>query len=203
LAWYLSPRRIRTAPEGIPGGWRIKNDTATLKTARLIMRPIVAEDADALHRISNEPGVRRFLWDDEPVEKATIRDFVLRSTRMFSEEGIGLFGIRRRRSASLIGFCGFVRLSGMKEPELAYELTEATWGKGLATEASIACLRYAFEHAGLERVIAEADTLNVASARVIEKLGMRFLGRMNPKVPEAPYYAVYPQEFLFTADRED
>ena len=127
----------------------------------------------------------------------------MRSTRMFSEEGIGLFGIRRRRSASLIGFCGFVRLSGMKEPELAYELTEATWGKGLATEASIACLRYAFEHAGLERVIAEADTLNVASARVIEKLGMRFLGRTNPKVPEAPYYAVYPQEFLFTADRED
>ena len=177
----------------------MRNDMAALVTARLVLRPIVADDAEALHRISNEPDVRRFLWDDEPVEKGTIRDLISQSAGMFSGEDIGLFGIRRRGSESLIGFCGFVRLSGMKGPELAYELTQ---GDGLATGASIACLRHAFERASLERVIAWVDAQNAASARVIEKLGMHYVGSMYPNVPEAPYFAVYREEFLSTSDRE-
>jgi ribosomal-protein-alanine N-acetyltransferase len=181
----------------------MRNHTTTLETVRLVLRPLAANDAAALHRISNEPDVRRYLWDDEPVEKETIRNVISQSAGMFSEEDIGLLGIRRRGSESLIGFCGFVRLSGMKEPELAYELTRRAWGEGLATEASIACLRHAFERAGLGRAIAGVDAENAASARVIEKLGMRYVGSMNPNVPEAPYYAVYHEEFLSTIDRED
>jgi len=66
---------------------------------------------------------------------------------MFSEEGVGLFGVRMHGSENLLGFCGFVRLEGMEEMELGYELTQKVWGRGLATEASRACLRYAFEKA--------------------------------------------------------
>ena len=110
-----------------------------------------------------------------------------------------MFGVRRRRSEDLIGFCGFVRLEGMEEPELAYELTQAAWGDGLATEASLACLRYAFEDAGLERVIAGADAENVASLRVMEKLGMRYVGTPNPGAPQESYYAVYREDFLADA----
>jgi RimJ/RimL family protein N-acetyltransferase len=178
------------------------SDAPTLETARLVLRLIAADDAAALHRISNEPGVRRFLWDDEPVEKATIQDLISQSTRMFSTEGLGLFGIRRRGSESLIGFCGLVRLVDMKEPELAFELTQRAWGEGLATEASISCLRHAFAGVGLERVIAGVDAENAASARVIEKLGMRTIGRVNPNVPEASYYAVYREEFLSRHGKE-
>lgn len=171
-------------------------DTPTLRTNRLVLRPITAHDLDALHRISNEPEVRRFLWDDEPAEKATIRLIISESGTMFADAGIGLFGVRRHGRENLIGFCGFVRLEGMEEPELAYELTQGAWGEGLATEMSRVCLRHAFEEAGLERVIAGADPENVASQRVIEKLGMRTIGRLNPNVPEASYYAVYGREFV-------
>lgn len=97
--------------------------TLTLETGRLVLRPLSTDDADALHRVSNEPDVRRYLWDDEPVEEATIRDLIAQGVRMFTEEGIGLFGVRRRESEDLLGFCGFVRLEGMEEPELGYELT--------------------------------------------------------------------------------
>jgi RimJ/RimL family protein N-acetyltransferase len=173
-----------------------------IETKRLFLRQIAADDEAALHRISNEPAVRRYLWDDVPVERATIRDLISQSTRMFSEAGIGLFGIRRRGSENLIGFCGFVRLEGMEEPELAYELTQGAWGEGLATEASIACLRHAFKGEGLERVIAGADSENVASQRVIEKLGMRTTGHLNPNVPDASYYTVYGKEFLSRHGKE-
>jgi RimJ/RimL family protein N-acetyltransferase len=149
-----------------------------------------------LHLISNETGVRRFLWDDRPVEMATIQDLISRSTRMFSTEGIGLFGIRKHGSESLIGFCGLVRFAGMNEPELAYELTPRAWDDGLATEASVACLRHALTGGGLARVIAGVDAENAASLRVIEKLGMSAAGRLNSNVPEASYYAVSREQFF-------
>jgi [ribosomal protein S5]-alanine N-acetyltransferase len=166
------------------------------------LRPIAADDVAALLRISNEPAVRRYLWDDEPVKEATVRDIISASSTMLADEGIGLFGIRRRGNENLIGFCGFVRLEGMEEPELAYELTQGAWGEGLATEVSRVCLRHAFEVAGLERVVAGVDPENVASQRVIEKLGMRPVGNLNPNVPEASYYAVYRQGFLSGHGRE-
>jgi ribosomal-protein-alanine N-acetyltransferase len=165
--------------------------TPLIETERLVLRPLSVDDLDTLHCVSNEPAVRRYLWDDAPVPEATIRDLIAQSARMFAEEGIGLFGVRLRGGEELLGFCGFVRLEGMEEPELGYELTSGAWGRGIATEASRACLRYAFEVAGLSRVIAGADLPNVASLRVIEKLGMQPAGNLNPRVPEDPYYALY------------
>lgn len=172
------------------------NDVAELRTERLLLRPLTEADVEALHRISNEPPVRRYLWDDEPVSPSQIENLVAESYRMFSEEGLGLFGVRIAGSEDLLGFCGFVRLEGMEEPELAYELTRKAWGRGIATEAARACLRYAFEEAGLERVIAGADAPNAASLSVIEKLGMKPAVNINLSVPDDPYYAIRQEDFF-------
>src|SRR5215207_5841805 len=165
-------------------------NTPMLETERLVLRPLSADEADSLHRISNEPNVRLYLWDDELISEATIKSFIALSDGMFLKEKIGLFGVRMRGSEDLLGFGGFVRLGGMAEPELCYELTQKAWGRGLATEAARACVRYAFDEAGMERVIAGADTPNTASLRVIEKLGMKYLGNINPSTPEVPYFAL-------------
>ncbi len=70
------------------------------------------------------------------------------------------------------------------------------WGRGLATEAAWACVRYAFEKVGMERVIAGADEPNTASLRVIEKLGMKYVGNINPSAPQEPYFALYRKDFF-------
>jgi ribosomal-protein-alanine N-acetyltransferase len=140
--------------------------------------------------------VRLYLWDNQPVSEATINDLIAQSDRMFSKEKIGVFGVRMRGREDLLGFCGFVRLEGMEESELWYELTQKVWGRGLATEAAWACVRYAFEEAGMERVIAGADEPNTASLRVIEKLGMKYLGNINPSAPEEPYFALYKEDLF-------
>ena len=170
------------------------SNAPTLETERLVLRPLVEADLGDLHRISNDPLVRRYLWDDEPVSRATIGEVIAQSTRMFSEEGVGLFGVRLRGGEKLLGFCGFVRLEEMEEMELGYELTPDYWGRGLATEAARACLRYALEEVSLPRVIAGANAPNVASLRVLEKLGMKPLGSINPHAPDAPYYVLYRED---------
>jgi ribosomal-protein-alanine N-acetyltransferase len=167
-----------------------------LETECLVLRPLSADEADSLHRISNEPDVRLYLWDNEHISEATIEGLIVHSDHKFSEEKIGLFGVRVRGREDLLGFCGFVRLGGMEEPELWYELTQKAWGRGLATEAARACVRYAFEEVGMERVIAGADAPNTASLRVIEKLGMKYLGDINACAPEEPYFALYRDDFF-------
>ena len=57
-------------------------------------------------------------------------------------------------------------------------------------------MRYAFEEVGMERVIAGVDAPNTASLRVMEKLGMKYLGNINPTAPEEPYFALYREGFL-------
>jgi ribosomal-protein-alanine N-acetyltransferase len=171
-------------------------NTPMLETERLLLRPLSADEVNSLHRISNEPNVRLYLWDDEPVSEETIKSLIAQSDRMLSEGKIGLFGVRMRASEGLIGFCGFVRLGGMEESELWYELTQKVWGRGIATEAAWACVRYAFEEVGMERVIAGADAPNTASLRVIKKLGMKYLGNINPGAQEVPYFALYREDFF-------
>ena len=107
-----------------------------------------------------------------------------------------MFGVRMRPSEDLLGFCGFVRLAGREEPELWFELTQKVWGCGLATEAAWACVRYAFEEVGMERVVAGAAAPNTASLRVIEKLGMKYLGNINSGAPEEPYFALCREDFF-------
>lgn len=167
-----------------------------LETERLVLRPMSAADAEALYRISNEPAVRHYLWDDRPVSRVTIERVVAQSVRLFSEERLGLFGIRLRDREEVVGFCGFARLQDMEEVELVYELDPELWGRGIATEAARACLGYAFKEVGLERMIAGTDRPNVASLRVIEKLGMKIIGNINPRAPEDPYFAIDRQNFL-------
>ena len=155
-----------------------------LETPRLILRPLSGADLDAAHRVSNDPLVRRHLWEDEPVAKAAVEGVISRSLKTFAEEGFGLFGMRLRAGdGELIGYCGLLHLGVTGRVELLYALLPGWWGRGLPTEAARACLRFALEEAGLERVVAGADPPNAASLRVIEKLGMTPVGELLPGVP--------------------
>jgi [ribosomal protein S5]-alanine N-acetyltransferase len=166
-----------------------------LETERLVLHPLSEADLDALHRISNDLLVRRYLWDGEPVSIVTIEVIFAQSVREFAEKGVGLFGIRLRGEEKLLGLCGFRSLENTVEIELAYELSPECWGRGLATEASRACLHYAFEKVGLERVVAGVEPQNVASIKVIEKLGMRYAGEIVPAQVGTPYFALSQKDY--------
>jgi ribosomal-protein-alanine N-acetyltransferase len=148
-----------------------------------------------LHRISNQPLVRLYLWDDEPLSMDQIEGIFAQSMREFAEKGLGLFGIRVRGEAELLGLCGFRSLENTDEIDLVYELSQVRWGRGIATEAARACLHYAFEEIRLERVVAGVEPQNVASKTVLEKLGMRYGGEIVPNQPGTPYFALSQNDY--------
>ncbi|MFD7768105.1 GNAT family N-acetyltransferase [Streptomyces sp. NPDC059787] len=146
--------------------------TPVLHTARLRLRPFTDADADPLFALHSSAHVLRY-WDSPPwTERARAERFIAMS-RKTADEGTGArVAIGRASDGAFVGWCGLVEWNPVhRSASLGYVLDEAMWGHGYATEAAHALLRWAFDTLDLNRVQAEADTRNVASARVLEKLG--------------------------------
>jgi RimJ/RimL family protein N-acetyltransferase len=146
--------------------------TPTLDTARLRLRPFTEADEDALFALHSSAYVLRY-WDAPPwSERARAERFIM-ACRQMAEEGTGArLAMDRASHGSFIGWCSLTRWNpDYRSASLTYCLDDGAWGHGYATEGVRALLQWAFDTLDLNRVQAEADTRNVASARVLEKLG--------------------------------
>ena len=166
-----------------------------IETARLRLRPFRPEDLGGVHRLFVEPGVRKFLWDDEVIPKERARSVIEASVHSFEAEGFGLWAASLPKEDALIGFCGFWPFHDPPKLELLYGLSEAYWNTGLATEMARSMLVYGFERLGFERVDASVDAPNVASQRVMQKAGMTFWKREYTNGLDTVYYAATREAF--------
>jgi ribosomal-protein-alanine N-acetyltransferase len=146
--------------------------TPTLHTARVRLRPITDEDAADLFALHSNAHVLRY-WDSPPWMEREVADRFVATCRQIEDEGSGArVAIERASDGAFLGWCGVTKWNPThRSASMGYCLTEAAWGHGYATEAGRALLQWAFDTLDLNRVQAEADTRNVASARVLEKLG--------------------------------
>lgn len=150
--------------------------TYRLETERLLLRPFVEGDFDALLAYRSRPDVARYLyWDPETEEEVrSALERKIASTSIVSEDdGLALAVVLRSTDEVV----GDVDLHWVSAPhgqgEIGYIVHPDHAGHGYATEACAPLLRIAFEDLGLHRVVGRLEARNIASARVLEKLGMR------------------------------
>lgn len=143
-----------------------------LETPRLLLRPFAAGDALLVHEVYSDPDVMRYVatgpMSDIAVTERLLADYAAHQTR----HGYSFWAVFERSSGTLVGDAGLYR-TPTGEVELGYTLGTAWWGRGYATEAASRWLAFAFGELGLGEVVALAEPANVASLRVLEKLGMR------------------------------
>jgi [ribosomal protein S5]-alanine N-acetyltransferase len=146
--------------------------TPTLHTARLRLRPFDESDARDLFTLHHSARVLRY-WDAPPWNEPRRAEAFLVACRQMAQAGTGArLAVDRERDGAFIGWCSISRWNRQhRSAALGYCFTEAAWGNGYGTEAAGAVVRWAFETLDLNRVQAETDTRNLASARVLEKLG--------------------------------
>jgi ribosomal-protein-alanine N-acetyltransferase len=151
---------------------RMSLATPTLHTARLRLRPFAEADADDLYALHSNAHVLRY-WDSPPwTDRARAERFLAGCRQMAEEETGARLAIDRASDESFLGWCSLSRWNpDYRSASLGYCLGEAAWGQGYATEAVRSMLEWAFDILDLNRVQAEADTRNAASAHVLEKLG--------------------------------
>ncbi len=184
-----------------------------LETERLIIRPFTMADLERVYHILDvELGDADLGYENAKTRGE--REKWLRWTIMSYEELAKLYqppygdrAVRLRQTDQLIGVCGYVpclgpfgQLPSLHPPTeaartdlyttelgLFYAFSPAFQGQGYATEAARAMVGYAFRQLHLKRVVATTTYENVASIRVMEKLGMRI--EKNP-YPDPPWFQV-------------
>ncbi|WP_412539318.1 GNAT family protein [Longispora sp. K20-0274] len=147
-----------------------------IETARLRLRPYAAADVPDLYALESHPEVHRYLYSEprdltQVAERASERtDWVA-----FRAEGDQLaLIVELKETREVIGNVNLHWVSEThRQGEIGYTLHPDHHGRGYASEAAAPLLRVGFEDLGLHRVIGRLDGRNTASARVLEKLGMR------------------------------
>jgi RimJ/RimL family protein N-acetyltransferase len=151
----------------------------TITTSRLILRALAEEDIGPLHCILGDRDVLRYFPNTNPPTRDRVQKLISGQLKHWEERGYGWWAIELRSQNELIGWSGLQFLPETEEVEVAYLLGKAFWGKGLATEAARAGLQYGFEDIELESIVAIVHPENIASQRVIEKLGMLFVDQSH------------------------
>ncbi len=145
----------------------------TLETARLKLRPYSDADIAALLPLIGAREVAATtLRIPHPYTEQDAKDFIAH-TRSGPEIRLA---ITLRAEGCLIGGVGLRPTDAHRHAELGYWLGLLHWGKGFATEAAREMLRYGFENVGFHRIFASHFKGNIASGRVLKKLGMRYEG---------------------------
>jgi len=151
---------------------------ATIKTKRLRLEPYAPAHAQALHAINNEPQVMEFLSDGVPETIADTQAKITAVQNRWETFGFGWWAIIEPKSELVIGAACLQHVDNVEgaELEIGWRLTASASGRGYATEAGLAAANYAFDVIGINHVVAVADQGNIASHRVMERIGMLFRG---------------------------
>jgi len=95
---------------------------------------------------------------------------------MYERLGFGFCLVQSRESAHPLGICGLTKREYLDSPDLGFAFVPQHWGKGIAYEAAVAVLRYARTELGLKRVLATTRPDNIASQKLLAKLGFELEG---------------------------
>jgi len=151
-----------------------------LETERLILRRWRDDDLDGFAAMNADPEVMRYIGDGHVQDRAEAAALLERIRQGWDEHGFGRWAVELRSDGTFAGFCGVGFLKAFPdladEPEIGWRLRRALWGAGYATEAAIASRDDFFRTTEYDHLISLSNPGNVASERIMEKLGMRRVG---------------------------
>jgi ribosomal-protein-alanine N-acetyltransferase len=145
---------------------------AGLASKRLLLRRFSMADLDLLDRLNSDPEVMRHLGG--VARRADTQTMLEKRILRYYDEhpGLGVWATIERDSGDCIGFHLLNHIRGEAHIQVGYRLFPAYWGRGYATEMSVALLRYGFADLGLRTITAITAPDNVGSQNVLLKSGL-------------------------------
>lgn len=165
-----------------------------IETERTILRGLSPDDLDDLAAIVGNPQVMKYLdVDCKPLSREHAELIIESIVTGWEKRGFGRWAVICKEDNKFIGLAGF--RSHEDVAELFYILDEPYWGKGLATEIAYDILKAGFEKHDFPRVVAFTRPANQASRRVMDKLGMSFMGELEIYGILAVEYVIAKEDF--------
>jgi RimJ/RimL family protein N-acetyltransferase len=167
----------------------------TITTSRLALRPFTERDVEPLHTILGAEGILRYFPQTDPPSRERVERLIAGQLKHWQEWGYGWWAVEPRPGNELAGWAGLQYLPDTDEVEVGYLLGKSYWGRGLATEAAGASLGYGFARLEVQEIVGIVHPENVASQRVLEKIGMRFVERAEYFGMECKRYLMEREAF--------
>ncbi len=146
-----------------------------IETERLILRQFQESDVDDVFEFSSNLEVLTYTGEKPLIKKSQALDII--KNIWFSDYekyGFGRWAVINKLDNKLFGFAGLKYLPEIDEVDIGYRFLPEYWGQGLATEASIEILKYGFDELKLKRIIGIAMPENIASCKILEKIGLKY-----------------------------
>lgn len=147
------------------------------ETERLKHRAFTVDDASDFFALNGNPDVMQLTGEPILTSLKEARDAIANYPD-FDEVGYGRWACIHKKTGMIIGFCGLKYLHELNAVDVGYRFLPEYWGRGFATEACSASLAFGFETLCLDEIVGFVLPKNVASIRVLEKVGMQPNGEM-------------------------
>ncbi len=153
-----------------------------LETKRLILREVLESDVNGMFELDSNAKVHRYLGNNTIKTLEQAKEIIGFIRLQYKERGIGRFAAIEKSSGDFIGWSGLKLNSGKKEElnglsefiDIGYRFIPKYWGKGYATESSVAMLQFGFETMNYDTIYGAAEVENIASNKVLKKIGQQF-----------------------------
>lgn len=167
-----------------------------IETERLLHRKITPDDLAALIEMRSDSEVNKYLGGTRLQNPEAIEKRMQFYMDCYEKNGYGMCIIIWKETGEEIGWSGLQPLEETGEIEVGYGMVKNFWGKGIGFETAMGWLKFGFEDAGLERIVAVAEPENTGSWRIMEKCGMKRERTELHYGMECVYYGISKDEFL-------
>jgi len=146
------------------------------ETPRLFLRRFTEEDSNLIYKLNSDPEIVKYahepVLENEEQAKTILTNHILPQYKL----NRGRWAIHTKTNYDFIGWCGLKYIKETGITDLGYRLVKTAWGKGYATEAAQYTLIYGLRDLKIETITGMAHIENIASLKVLEKIGMKFSG---------------------------
>jgi [ribosomal protein S5]-alanine N-acetyltransferase len=172
-----------------------------IETERLILRELSAADAQGMFELDSDPAVHQYLGNTPVTNIEQARDVVRFIQQQYIDNGIGRFAVIEKSTQAFIGWAGFKLVKEITNAhidfyDIGYRLIKKYWRQGFATEAAKAWLDYGFGVMNLSDIFAMADADNLASKKVLEKIGLNYVEKFTFDGVEHDWFSMTRKEWL-------
>lgn len=146
-----------------------------LETDRLILRRMGGDDAPFILELLNEPSFLQHIGDKGVRTLEEARQYILSGpVTSYDQHGFGLYRVELKASGEPIGMCGLLKRDWLADVDIGFAFLPRFWSKGYAAESALAVLDHGRQNFGVKRIVAISSPDNDGSAKVLEKIGLKF-----------------------------
>lgn len=161
-----------------------------LETKRLYLRELTPEDAEDFFNLNLDPEVIKYTGDLAFNNIIEARSF-LQNYNQYEMFGMGRWAVIHKEDNLFLGWCGLKYSPDLDEVDIGFRFHKKYWNQGFATESAQACLEFGFNQLNLEKIVGRAMEANIASVKVLEKIGMQYVGKFDFLKHEGVLYEIF------------